>query len=119
MAINCIVGDGSTLSIGSTAIGEVQNIRFGGGGYEVYDASHMGTDGLKPFLQSLAEDGGEVTIDYRNKTSQKPDRGVLDVSIKLSDGTTVSMPALLVSHESTVPKAGIYSHTMKLKITGT
>lgn len=117
--MNCIVGDGSTISIGGTAVGEVQSIRFGGGGYEVYDASAMATTGLKPFLQSLAEDGGEITIEYRNKTSQKPARGILSIVLTLSDSSSITFAALLQSHDSSVPKNGIYSHSMKLKITGT
>lgn len=117
--MNCIVGDGTTIAIGGTTIGEVQSIRFGGGGYEAYDAAHMGTTGVKPFLQSLAEDGGELSVEYRNKTSQKPARGIHSVTITLSDASTVTFSAFLQSHESTVPKNGIYSHSMRLKITGT
>lgn len=117
--MNCIVGDGTTISIDSVAIGEVQGIDFGGGGFDMYDASHMATSGLKPFLQSLAEDGGEISLEYRNKTSQKPTRGVKSVTITLSDNSTVLFSALLQNHSSKVPKSGIYSHTMRLKITGT
>jgi hypothetical protein len=117
--MNCIVGDGSTISIGGATIGEVQSIDFGGGGFEMYDASAMETEGLRPFLQSLAEDGGEITIAYRNKTSQKPDRGILSVTLTLSDNTTITMSALLQSHSSSVPAKGIYSHSMRLKISGT
>lgn len=117
--MNCIVGDGSTISIGGTPVGEVQNIDFGGGGYEMYDASAMETVGLRPFLQSLAEDGGEITIAYRNKTSQKPPRGMLSIELTLSDNSTIAMSALLQSHSSTVPAKGIYSHSLRLKISGT
>jgi hypothetical protein len=117
--MNCIVGDGTTIAIGETTIGEVQGIDFGGGGFEMYDASHMATTGLKPFLQSLAEDGGDLSIEYRNKTSQKPARGLHSVTITLSDASTVVFSALLQNHSSKVPKQGIYSHTMRLKISGT
>lgn len=115
--MSVIVGDGSSISIGGTPIGCVQQIRFGGGGYEMYDASCMATTGVKPFLQSAAEDGGELTVEYANSTSQKPGTGVQSVTITLSDSTTVTFSALVVSHESTIPKQGIVTHSLRLKIT--
>ena len=115
--MNVIVGDGSTISVGGEVIGGVQAIRLGGGGYDLYDATNMATTGLKPFLQSLAEDGGELSVEYNNASSQKPARGLHAIVITLSDASTVMFSAMLQSHESTVPKQGIYSHSMRLKIT--
>lgn len=116
-APDIILGDGTTISIGGTPVGKVTSIRYGGGGFEAVDASDLSTTGVRPFMQSLSEDGGELTIEYHNATSAKPARGNLAITITLPNSVAaVSLTAFLLSEENVVQMKALFAHTMRLKI---
>lgn len=112
-----ILGDGTTISIAGTLVGNATAIRFGGGGFEAVDASDLATTGLRPFMQTLSEDGGECTIEYHSAVSSKPGRGNLAIVITLPCSVAaISFTAFLLSEENVVPMKNLFNHTMRLKI---
>jgi hypothetical protein len=117
MANTIILGDGSTISINGTPVGNPTSIRFGGGGYEAIDASDLGTIGLRPKMQTLSEDGGQCTIEYHSAASSKPGRGNLAIVITPAGGVSaISFTAFLLNEENVVPMKGLFAHTMQLSI---
>ncbi len=112
-----ILGDGTTISIGGVAVGKVTNIRVGGGGFEAIDCSDLSTTGIRPFLQSLSEDGGELSIEYHSSASSKPARGNLAIVITLPCSVAaISLTAFLLNEENVIPMKGLFAHTMRLKV---
>lgn len=117
MANEIILGDGTTLTIDSVAVGKATNIRYGGGGYQAVDAGDLSTTGLIPFMQTLSKDGGELTIEYHSTTSIAQTRGNKSIVITLPGAVAaVSFKAFFLNEENVIPMREKFSHTARMKI---
>ena len=117
MAITAVLGDGATISIGGTPLGEVESIKYGGGGFDAVDVSNLSSVGIRRFLQTASADGGEITIEYCSAALWAGTPGELAVVIALSDATSITFTAFLLSSETNIPLRAKVTHSMKLKIT--
>ena len=114
-----ILGDGATLEVDSGAIGEITNIKFGGGGYDAVDVSHLGSTGLRTFLQTLTKDGGELNIAYHAVASAEPAAGEHEITITLADDTEITFSAFTLTEDTDIPYKDKVSHNLRMKITAT
>ena len=111
------LGDGSNVSVGGSDLGELKDIKWGGGGYEAVDGSNLKTVGLRRFLQTKSADGGEVTLEYISAQTQHPGSGEKDLVVTLPDGTTISYTVFVLSEDGNAPYKGLVTRTIKFKVT--
>jgi len=111
-----MLGDGTTVQIDSVLIGQVDDVRAGGGGFEAVPADDLSTTGLRPFLQSASEDGGEITMGYHSASSKKPARGNHVMVLTLPDGTELEYYVFTMSEETTIGKKALINHSLRMKV---
>lgn len=112
-----ILGDGATLEVDNSALGEITNIKVGGGGYDAVEVSHLGSTGLRKFLQTLTKDGGELNIAYNTVASQEPAAGDHTVVITLADSTEIEFEAFTLTEDTDIPYKDKVSHNLRMKVT--
>lgn len=111
-----LISDGTTIKIDGTAIGEVRDIRTGGGGYGAVDCRHLGTTGLVPFLQSVCKDGGDISVDYIGPNPNVT-TGVKTILITRSDASTATFSAFLLDDTENFSVGKEVTRTVRFKVT--